>query len=82
MAQPKLPTRVREALDKGGWQEYISTENVANYRRPTGSVLIYPSPGYKGRFAVMIEHNDTRPNISDSMDQDTLIKYLTTDDKD
>lgn len=77
MAKVKLTPRVREALDKGGWQEYISTASVGNYRHASASVLIYPVPAYKGRFTVLIEYTDSRPNIQDSMDEDTLVKYLT-----
>jgi hypothetical protein len=82
MAKVKLSGRVKEALDKGGWQEYISTASVGNYRHPSASVLIYPVPAYKGRYTVLIEHTDSRPNIQDSMDEDTLVKYLTHKDKD
>jgi hypothetical protein len=79
-SRPKLSGRIKEALDKGGWQEYISTASVANYRHRSASVLIYPVPSYKGRFTVLIEYTDARPNVQDSMDEDTLVKYLTHQD--
>jgi hypothetical protein len=81
MAKPKLNARIREALDKGGWQEYVSTTRVLNYRRPLSTILIQPSPTHKGRYAVMIEYLDVRPNVYDGMDEDTLIKHLTQPDK-
>jgi hypothetical protein len=77
MARPKLSGRIKEALKKGEWQEYISTVSVANYRHRSASVLIYPVPAYKGRYTVLIEYTDSRSNVQDSMDENTLVKYLT-----
>jgi hypothetical protein len=82
MARPKLSGRIKEALAKCGWQEYISTTSVANYRHRSASVLIYPVPAYKGRYTVLIEYTDSRPNIQDSMNEDTLVKYLTSEELD
>jgi hypothetical protein len=82
MARPKLSGRIKEALKKGEWQEYISTASVANYRHRSASVLIYPVPAYKGRYTVLIEYTDSRPNIQDSMDENTLVKYLTHQEMD
>lgn len=81
MAKAKLNARIREALDKGGWQHYISTTSVASYRRTLSGVLIQPSPTHKGRYAVMLDYLDNRPNVYDGMDEDTLIKYLTQPDR-
>ena len=75
----KLPSRIREALDKGGWQEYISTTSVASYRTPTALILISPSATHKNRYAIVIDYTDQRPSVNNGVDTDTLIKYLTND---
>jgi hypothetical protein len=81
MAKPKLPVRVREALTKSGWQEINSTAGVASYRKPLSSVLIQPSPRHKGRYVILIDFVDTRQSITEGVDEDTLIKYLTSDER-
>jgi hypothetical protein len=81
MAKAKLPVRVREALDKSGWQEINSTSGVASFRRPLSSLLIQPSPRHKGRYVILIDFTDKRSSITEGVDEDTLIKYLTTDDR-
>jgi hypothetical protein len=75
----KLPSRIREALDKGGWQEYVSTTSVASYRRPKELILISPSATHKNRYAIVIDYTDQRPSVNDGVDTDTLIKYLTSE---
>ena len=81
MARPKLPVRVREALDKSHWQEINSTTGVASYRKPLSSILIQPSPTHKGRYVILLDYTDGRSPITESVDEDTLIKYLTSDDQ-
>ena len=80
MAKAKLPVRVREALDKSGWQEYASTSGVASFRKPISSLLIQPSTSHKGRYVILIDFTDKRSPISEGVDEDTLIKYLTSDE--
>jgi hypothetical protein len=79
MAKPKLPARIREALAKNNWQEYVSTTSVASYRRPTELILISPSATHKNRYAIVIDYTDDRPSVNNGVDTDTLIKYLTND---
>jgi hypothetical protein len=79
---PKLSTRIREALNKGGWQKYVSTTSVASYRTATALILISPSATHKNRYAIVIDYTDKRPSINDGVDTDTLIKYLTSEQTD
>lgn len=79
MAKPKLPTRVREALAKNNWQEYVSTTSVASYRSPAALILISPSATHKDRYAIVIDYENNQPSVNAGVDTDTLIKYLTSD---
>lgn len=74
----KLPQRLIEALSKTGWQEINSTAQVSKYRKPDAEIYIQPSSTHKGRFAIVIEYPD-QPGLTDGMDLDTLVKYLTSD---
>lgn len=74
----KLPQRLIEALSKTGWQEINSTAQVSKYRKPDRELYIQPSSTHKGRYAIVVEYAD-RPSLTDGMDLDTLIKYLTSD---
>ena len=76
----KLPQRLIEALSKTGWQQINSTAQVSKYRKPEAELYIQPSSTHKGRYAIVIEHPD-RPGLTDGMDLDTLIKYLTSDNQ-
>ena len=78
MPSPKLPVRVKEALSKAGWQEYGSTSSVASYRRPLAEIVIQPSKTHKGRYAIVLDYHDKRSGIANGVDEDTLIKYLTS----
>jgi len=82
MAKPKLPVRVREALDKHGWQEMNSTTSVASYRKPLSTLLIQPSATHKGRYVILVDFTDKRSPITEGVDEDTLIKYLTSEELD
>ena len=74
----KLSQRLTEALSKTGWQEINSTAQVSKYRKPDRELYIQPSSTHKGRYAIVVEYPD-RPGLTDGMDLDTLIKYLTSD---
>jgi hypothetical protein len=74
----KLPQRLVEALSKTGWQELNSTAKVSKYRQPDRELYIQPSTTHKGRYAIVVEYPD-RPGLTDGMDLDTLVKYLTSD---
>ena len=74
----KLPQRLVEALSKTGWQEINSTAQVSKYRKPDRELYIQPSTTHKGRYAIVVEYPD-RPGLTDGMDLDTLVKYLTKD---
>jgi hypothetical protein len=74
----KLPQRLVEALSKTGWQEINSTAQVSKYRKPDSEIYIQPSTTHKGRYAIVVEYPD-RPGLTDGMDLDTLVKYLTKD---
>jgi hypothetical protein len=74
----KLTQRLIEALSKTGWQEINSTAQVSKYRKPDRELYIQPSKTHKGRYAIVVEYPD-RKGLTGGMDQDTLIKYLTSD---
>ena len=74
----KLSQRLIEALSKTGWQEINSTAQVSKYRKPDRDIYIQPSSTHKGRYAIVVEYPD-RKGLTDGMDLDTLIKYLTSD---
>lgn len=76
----KLPQRLIEALSKTGWQEVNSTAQVSKYRLPDREMYIQPSSTHKGRYAIVVEYPD-RPGLTDGMDLDTLVKYLTSDNQ-
>jgi hypothetical protein len=73
----KLPLKIRQALDQGGWAKFSSTSSVEAYKRQNATAYIQPSKTHPDRYAVVIDFTSDKPSITEGMDGDTLVMNLT-----